>query len=122
PETGERKRFASAIIPKWARKSAGVSQVLPLLYLRGLSTSDFGPALEQFLGSSQGLSAATITRMTAQWQEEARAFNARDLSGTDFVYVWVDSINLKVRLEQYKFCLLVLIGVSSDGRNTVIYV
>lgn len=122
PETGERKRFASAIIPKWARKSAGVSQVLPLLYLRGLSTSDFGPALEQFLGSSQGLSAATITRMTAQWQEEARAFNARDLSGTDFVYVWVDGIHLKVRLEQDKICLLVMIGVRADGRKELITV
>src|SRR5690625_2007506 len=122
PETGERKRFASAIIPKWARKSAGVSQVLPLLYLRGLSTNDFGPALEQFLGSSQGLSAATITRMTAQWQDEARAFNARDLSTTDFVYVWVDGIHLKVRLEQDKICLLVMIGVRADGRKELITV
>jgi putative transposase len=67
-ETGERRRFSSAILPAWARKSPQVAEVMPLLYLHGLSSSDFGPALEQFLGSSAGLSAATITRLTAQWQ------------------------------------------------------
>lgn len=61
--------------------------MLPLLYLHGLSTGDFGPALEQFLGSGAGLSAASITRLTAGWQEEARAFASRDLSGTDYVYL-----------------------------------
>jgi transposase-like protein len=66
--------------------------VLPLLYLHGLSTSDFGPALEQFLGSGAGLSATTITRLTAQWQDEAKTFAGRDLSGTDYVYLWVDGI------------------------------
>ena len=63
-----------------------MAEVLPLLYLHGLSSSDFGPALEQFLGSDQGLSAATITRLTTQWQDEARAFNARSLAGSDYVY------------------------------------
>ena len=75
--TGERRRFSSAILPAWSRKSPRVAEVLPLLYLHGLSSSDFGPALEQFLGSDAGLSAATITRLTAQWQDEARAFNTR---------------------------------------------
>ena len=88
PVTGERKRFASAILPAWARKSPRVAEVLPLLYLHGLSTSDFGPALEQFLGSAAGLSPATITRLTKDWQDEARAFNARSLKETDYVYVW----------------------------------
>ena len=73
PDTGERQRFSSAILPAWARKSPQMSEVLPLLYLHGLSTSDFGPALEQFLGSSAGLSATTITRLTAQWQDEANS-------------------------------------------------
>jgi putative transposase len=72
-DTGERQRFSSAILPAWARKSPQMSEVLPLLYLHGLSTSDFGPALEQFLGSSAGLSATTITRLTSQWQDEAKA-------------------------------------------------
>ncbi len=100
PVTGERKRFASAILPAWARKSPRVAEVLPLLYLHGLSTSDFGPALEQFLGSAAGLSPATITRLTRDWQDEAVAFNKRSLKDTDYVYVWVDGIHLKVRLEQ----------------------
>jgi transposase-like protein len=90
--TGERERFSSAILPAWSRKSPRVAEVLPLLYLHGLSTSDFAPALEQFLGSDAGLSAATITRLTTQWQDEARAFNARSLAGTDYVYCWVDGI------------------------------
>jgi transposase-like protein len=97
-----------------------MTEVLPLLYLYGLSTSDFGPALEQFLGSSAGLSATTITRLTAQWQDEAKAFGGRDLSGTDYVYLWVDGIHLKVRLEQEKLCLLVMIGVRSDGRKELV--
>jgi transposase-like protein len=120
PMTGERRRFSSAILPAWSRKSPRVAEVLPLLYLHGLSSSDFGPALEQFLGSDQGLSAATITRLTAQWQDEARAFNDRSLAGTDYVYVWVDGIHLKVRLESDKVCLLVIIGVRSDGRKELV--
>ena len=120
PESGERLRFSSAILPAWARKSPQMSEVLPLLYLHGLSTSDFGPALEQFLGSGAGLSATTITRLTAQWQDEARTFAARDLSGSDYVYLWVDGIHLKVRLDQEKLCLLVMLGVRADGRKELV--
>ncbi len=118
--TGDRKRFASAILPAWARKSPKVAEVLPLLYLHGLSSGDFGPALEQFLGSGAGLSASTITRLTTQWQDEAVAFNKRPLKGTDYVYVWVDGIHLKVRLEQDKVCLLVIIGVRADGTKELV--
>jgi len=118
--TGKRKRFASAILPAWARKSPKVAEVLPLLYLHGLSSGDFGPALEQFLGSAAGLSASTITRLTTQWQDEAVAFNKRSLAATDFVYVWVDGIHLKVRLEQDKVCLLVMIGVRADGTKELV--
>jgi putative transposase len=118
--TGERRRFSSAILPAWSRKSPRVAEVLPLLYLHGLSSQDFGPALEQFLGTGAGLSAATITRLTAQWQDEARAFNSRSLAGTDYVYVWVDGLHLKVRLEQDKVCLLVMIGVRADGTKELV--
>jgi putative transposase len=97
-----------------------VSEVLPLLYLHGLSTSDFGPALRQFLGSGAGLSSTTITRLTSQWQDEAKTFAGRDLSGTDYVYLWVDGIHLKVRLEQEKLCLLVMLGVRADGRKELV--
>ena len=119
-DTGERCRFSSAILPAWARKSPQVTEVLPLLYLHGLSSGDFGPALEQFLGTGAGLSATSITRLTAQWQDEAKAFGKRDLSGTDYVYLWVDGIHLKVRLEQEKLCLLVMIGVRADGRKELV--
>jgi putative transposase len=118
--TGERRRFSSAILPAWARKSPQVAEVLPLLYLHGLSSSDFGPALEQFLGSTAGLSAATITRLTAQWHDDAAAFTKRSLRDTDYVYVWVDGIHLKVRLEQDKVCLLVMIGVRADGTKELV--
>ena len=119
-ETGERRRFSSAILPAWVRKSPQVAEVLPLLYLHGLSSSDFGPALEQFLGSALGLSGATITRLTAQWQDDAEAFNKRSLADTDYVYVWVDGIHLKVRLEADKVCLLVMIGVRADGSKELV--
>jgi transposase-like protein len=118
--TGERRRFSSAILPAWARKSPGVAEVLPLLYLHGLSSGDFVPALEQFLGSTAGLSAATVTRLTAQWQDDADAFGRRSLAESDYVYLWVDGIHLKVRLEQDKVCLLVMIGVRVDGTKELV--
>jgi transposase-like protein len=100
--TGERRRFASVILPAWCRKSPKVTEVLPLLYLHGLSSKDFVPALEGFLGTDAGLSAATITRLTTRWQDEARAFGQRDLSGVDYVYVWADGIHVNIRLDEEK--------------------
>jgi transposase-like protein len=113
--TGQRGRFASVILPPWCRKSPKINEVLPLLYLHGLSSQDFVPALEGFLGSGSGLSAATITRLTVQWQNEAKAFGTRDLSTVDYVYLWVDGIHLNIRLEEEKLCLLVMVGVRADG-------
>ena len=118
--TGQRARFSSAILPAWARKSPQIAEVLPLLYLHGLSSGDFTAALEQFFGSAAGLSAATVTRLTAQWQDEAAAFAKRSLKGSDYVYLWVDGIHLKVRLEQDKVCLLVMIGVRVDGTKELV--
>jgi len=117
PDTGERARFSSAILPAWCRKSPKVTEVLPLLYLHGLSTSDFGPALGQFLGSSAGLSAPVIARLTQTWQGEQRAFAGRDLSGVDYVYVWADGIHVTIRLADERLCLLVLIGVKGWRRG-----
>ena len=88
-ETGERRRFCSAILPAWVRKSPQVVQVPPLLSWHGPSSSDFGPLLEQFLGSAAGSSAPTITWLTAQWQDDAEAFNKRSLKDMNYVYVWV---------------------------------
>jgi transposase-like protein len=99
PETGERKRFSSVILPPWCRKTPKITEVLPLLYLHGLSSGDFVPALGQFLGSSAGLSGPVITRLTETWKAEQRAFAARDLSGADYVYMWADGIHVNIRLE-----------------------
>ncbi|MEU5979588.1 IS256 family transposase [Streptomyces sp. NPDC047315] len=116
--TGERKRFSSKILAPWCRKSPKASEVLPLLYLRGLSSGDFLPALEQFLGSAIGLSSATVTRLTKQWGEDHVVFRARDLSDRDVVYVWADGVRPKVRLGQAYPCVLVLLGVRVDGTST----
>ncbi|WP_433421879.1 IS256 family transposase [Microtetraspora malaysiensis] len=118
--TGERRRFSSAILPAWARKTPQLTEVLPLLYLHGLSSGDFVPALSQFLGSSAGLSASVITRLTEQWKGEQRAFAERDLSGVDYVYLWVDGIHVNIRLEEHKLCLLMMIGVRADGRKELV--
>lgn len=118
--TGERKRFSSKILAPWCRKSPKISEVLPLLYLHGLSSGDFVPALEQFLGGTAGLSAATVTRLTKQWSDDHAAFQDRDLSDRDFVYVWADGVHPKVRLGQAHSCVLVLLGVRLDGTKELI--
>ena len=120
PETGERQRFSSAILPPWARKTPKITEVLPLLYLHGLSSGDFVPALGQFLGSAKGLSGSVVTKLTEQWQAEQRTFAARDLSEVDFVYLWADGIHVNIRLEEHKLCLLVMIGVRADGRKELV--
>jgi transposase-like protein len=120
PETGERQRFSSAILPPWARKTPQVAGVLPLLYLHGLSSGDFVPALGQFLGSTKGLSASVVTKLTETWKVEQQAFAARDLSEVDYVYLWADGIHVNIRLEEAKLCLLVMIGVRADGRKELV--
>jgi transposase-like protein len=118
--TGQRHRFASVILPAWCRKSPKITEVLPLLYLHGLSSKDFIPALEGYLGTDAGLSAATITRLTVQWQDDARTFSQRDLSDVDYVYMWADGIHVNIRLDEERLCLLVLIGVRVDGSKELI--
>jgi putative transposase len=120
PETGERCRFRSAIVPPWCRKSPKVAEVLPLMYLHGMSTGDFVPALTEFFGSGAGLSASVITRLTKQWQDERAAFARRDLSGVDYVYVWADGIHFNVRLEEERLCALVIVGVRADGTKELV--
>jgi putative transposase len=119
-ETGERCRFRSSILPPWARKSPKVAEVLPLMYLHGMSSGDFAPALAGFFGSGAGLSASVITRLTTQWQAEQRAFAERDLRDRDFVYVWADGVHFNVRLEEDRLCCLVLVGVRVDGTKELV--
>jgi transposase-like protein len=122
PVTGERAQFRSQILPPWCRKSPKVAEVLPLLYLHGLSTGDFVPALEAFFGSAAGLSAPVITRLLATWQADYQAFCRRDLADRDYVYVWCDGVHFRVRLEQAHLCCLVIVGVRADGTKELVAV
>lgn len=120
-EEGERHRFKSVILPLYMRRSPKVTEVLPLLYLHGLSSGDFLPALEEFFGSQAGLSASTVTRLTEQWQTEREHFSKRDLSGRDNVYVWVDGTHTGVRLGgDDRLCCLVVLGARLDGKKELI--
>jgi putative transposase len=116
-ETGERKRFSSWILPKYARRSPKVGEVLPILYLRGLSTGDFAPALRDLLGEdASGLSPSSIARLTEAWQAEHQAFRKQELRFHQYAYWFVDGVNVSVRLgEDKRLCLLVVIGVRQDG-------
>jgi transposase-like protein len=118
--TGERYRFRSAILPPWARKSPKVAEVLPLMYLHGMSSGDFVPALEEFFGSAAGLSASVITRLTTDWQRERDQFTHRSLKDVDYVYVYADGIHFNVRLEEARLCALVIVGVRADGTKELV--
>jgi putative transposase len=122
PVSGGRVRFRSVILPPWCRKSPRVAEVLPLLYLHGLSTGDFVPALEGFFGSSAGLSAAAVGRLLASWQTDHQVFCRRDLADRDYVYVWADGVHFRVRLEQARLCCLVIVGVRADGTKELVAV
>jgi putative transposase len=116
-QTGERQRFSSRILPAYARRSPKVNDVLPILYLRGLSTGDFRPALEQLLGEdAAGLSPSTITRLCKDWEAEHERFRTRSLRFHRYAYLFVDGVHVSVRLgEDDRLCLLVVIGVREDG-------
>lgn len=120
---GRRCKFSSSILPAYMRRSPKVAELLPILYLRGLSTGDFQPALTSLLGeNASGLSSSSIARLTEQWSEERKAFAVRDLSAEDYVYIWADGIHFNVRLEDDRLCTLVVMGVRPDGRKEVLAV
>jgi transposase-like protein len=123
-ETGKRKRFGSRILPAYARRSPKVTEVLPVLYLHGLSTGDFGPALRDLLGEdASGLSSSSIQRLTETWQAEHAAFRARELRFHRYAYLFANGVNVSVRLdEDPKVCLLVVIGVREDGEEELLAV
>ena len=122
-EQGRRQRFSSRILPPYMRRSPKVAEVLPILYLRGLSTGDFRPALEGLLGEdAAGLSPTNIARLTACWEQEYTAFRQRDLTGREYVYVWVDGVHFNIRLEDDRLCTLVLIGARPDGAKELLAV
>ena len=118
---GDRIRFSSAILPKWARRSKSLDALLPVLYLRGVSTGDFQEALAALLGKdAPNLSPAVITRLTAEWQSDYDAWQKRDLSARRYVYVWADGVYLQARMEDNAECMLVLIGATPEGRKELV--
>src|SRR3954451_21589053 len=123
-QTGERQKFSSRILPAYARRSPKVNDVLPVLYLRGLSTGAFRPALEQLLGEdAAGLSASTISRLCKDWEAEHERFRTRSLRFHRYAYLFVDGVHVSVRLgEDDRLCLLVVIGVREDGTKELLAV
>lgn len=121
---GERQRFSSRILPAYARRSPKVGEVIPVLYLRGLSTGDFRPALEGLLGEdASGLSATTVARMCKEWEEHHDRFAKRHLGFSRYAYLFMDGIHVQVRLgEDPKVCLLIVIGVREDGEKELLAV
>jgi len=116
-----RIRFSPSILPPYMRRSRSIETLLPILYLKGISTGDFSEALCALLGKDAGgLSASTIGRLKDGWQEDHARWKARDLSGKRYVYIWADGIHLEARLEDEKQCILVLIGATPEGKKELV--
>ena len=117
----DRVRFTSTILPKWARRTRSLDALLPVLYLRGVSTGDFQDALSALLGKdAPNLSPAVVTRLTATWADEYVRWLGRDLSARRYVYVWADGVYLQARMEDQAECMLVLIGATPEGRKELV--
>jgi putative transposase len=125
PRVNDRRpghRFTSVILPPYMRRSPRLSEALPVLYLRGLSTGDFEEAIPALLGAdAAGFSSSTITRLSRVWQDEYKGWRTRPLTGKEYVYVWADGVYFDVRLgEDKQLACLVLVGVLPDGSKEVI--
>jgi putative transposase len=123
-EDGQRMHFSSKILPPYLRRTRSIDELIPWLYLKGISTGDFTDALKALLGpDAPGLSATNIVRLKASWQQEWAAWSKRSLTGKRYVYVWADGIHFNVRLEDPgndKQCILVLMGAAEDGKKELI--
>ncbi len=119
----EAEPFSSRILPPYLRKTKSLEELIPWLYLKGISTGDFSEALSALVGpSAAGLSATTITRLKAVWQDEFEEWTKRSLEGKQYVYLWVDGVHFNIRLEEDRQCILVLMGATADGRKELIAV
>ena len=126
PDVESRVRFSSKILPPYLRRSKSVDELIPWLYLKGISTGDFNEALESLLGANcNGLSANVVVRLKEQWTEEHDQWSRRDLTDKHYVYVWADGIHVNVRLEDdanKRQCILVLMGATAEGKKELIAV
>ena len=120
-EAGERIRFTSTILPRWARRTRSLDALLPILYLRGVSMGDFGEALAALLGrDAPNLSPSVIARLRGEWEADYRRWQRRDLSARRYVYIWADGVYLQARMEPQAECMLVLIGATPEGRKELL--
>ena len=118
---GEAEKFTSKILPPYLRKTKSIEELIPWLYLKGVSTGDFSEALAALLGEdAKGLSASTITRLKNVWEQEYRQWKGRSLADREYVYIWVDGVYFNVRLEEDRQCILVLMGATKDGKKELI--
>jgi len=116
-----RIRFTSAILPLWARRTKSLDALLPVLYLRGISTGDFQEALAALLGKdAPNLSPSVVSRLTAEWQSDYDRWQARDLSARRYAYIWADGVYLQARMEDNAECMLVLIGATPEGKKELV--
>jgi putative transposase len=119
--TGERVRFTSAILPRWCRRSRSIDALLPILYLRGISTGDFQEALAALLGKdAPNLSPSVLARLKGEWQAEHERWQRRDLSARRYVYIWADGVYLQARMEPQAECMLVIIGATPEGKKELV--
>jgi len=115
------EKFTSKILPPYLRKTKSIEELIPWLYLKGISTGDFGEALQSILGKDvPGLSASTITRLKSTWENDYRDWSKRSLKDKHYVYVWADGVHFNIRLEEDRQCILVLMGATKDGKKELI--
>lgn len=118
---GDRERFTSKILPPYLRKTKSIEELIPWLYLKGISTGGMNEALQSLLGAEcPGLSASTVTSLKKTWEAEFRQWNNRSLAGKQYVYVWADGVHFNIRLEEDRQCILVLMGATKEGKKEMI--
>jgi transposase-like protein len=119
----EAEKFTSKILPPYLRKTKNIEELIPWLYLKGISTGGFGEALAALVGpEAKGLSANTITRLKSVWEKEYEEWSRRSLEGKNYVYLWVDGVHFNIRLEEDRQCILVVLGATADGKKELIAV
>jgi transposase-like protein len=122
-EDGRRIQFTSKILPPYLRRTKSIEELIPWLYLKGVSTGDFSEALGALLGKdAPGLSASTVVRLKQVWETDFKEWNRRDLTDSRYVYIWVDGIHFNIRLQEHRQCILVVMGATADGKKELLAV
>jgi putative transposase len=116
-----KEKFNPSVLPPYLRRTKSIDEAIPWLYLKGISSSDFPEALQALFGlDAKGLSANTVTRLKAAWEEEYQTWSRRSLKGKHYVYVWADGVHFNIRLEGERQCILVLMGATAEGTKELI--